>query len=796
MTAKANNLHNGILSTAQDLAFSKNAVNAQFSSNGNGALPGILFINSYPPRECGLATYSQDLLDALKNKFDESFTLSVCALETISEKHVYKQEVKYILNTSFQYSYIALASEIMDDDNIKMVVIQHEFGFFKGHENDFNELLSSISKPIILAFHTVLPKPDNQLLKHVNQIVDECAQIIVMTKSSEKILLDDYGIAQTKIRVIAHGTHLVPHTEKIALKSKFNLQDKKVVSTFGLLSAGKSIETTLKALPQIIKAHPEVLFLIIGKTHPSIVKEQGERYRDSLKELVSSLQIENHVQFINSFLPLPELLEYLQLTDVYVFSSNNPNQAVSGTFSYAVSCGCPIVSTPIPHAVEVLANNAGIIVDFENPDQLSNAVNSLLENASLRETISLNGLHSITSTAWENSAVAHALLFQEFASEKIEVRYTIPPINLDHLKRMTTDFGIIQFSKINTPDIESGYTLDDNARAMIAVCQYYELTGDEEVLPYVEIYLNFIDFCLQKEGYFLNYVDKNKNFTAQNGTVNLADSNGRALWALGYLISMVKLLPQSYVHLRKVAEQTMQLGLAEVYKIHSTRAIAFIIKGLFYKNIKDPTTETILLIGELANRLEQMFKHEADGDWVWFESYFTYANSILPEAMLCAWLATGKRIYKEIAKSSFDFLLSKTFKDHNIKVISNKTWLYKENEQHKRVVGGEQPIDIAYTILALSLFYEIFKEPEYKAKITASFNWFLGSNHLNQIIYNPCTGGCYDGLEDSYVNLNQGAESTVSYLMARLTLESLYKEGANENFQKEYFQETNRSSKV
>lgn len=548
---------------------------------------------------------------------------------------------------------------------------------------------------------------------------------------------------------------------------------------------------SIKALPLIIKAHPEVLFLIIGKTHPSVIKEQGESYRDSLQELVSTLQIENHVKFINSFLPLMELLEYLQLTDVYVFSSNNPNQAVSGTFSYAVSCGCPIVSTPIPHAVEVLAKNAGIIVDFENPGQLSEAVNSLLESDSLRESISLNGLHSIASTAWENSAIAHTLVFQEFAGEEINIKYTLPPINLDQLKRMTTDFGIIQFSKINTPDINSGYTLDDNARALIAMCQYYELKRDETVLPYIEIYISFIHFCLQKEGYFLNYVDKDKNFTAQNGTVNLADANGRALWALGYLISMGKLLPQNYIHLRKVAEQTMQLGLTEVHKIHSTRAIAFIIKGLFYKNIKEPTTDTILLIGELANRLEQMFKHEADRDWVWFESYFTYANSILPEAMLCAWLATGKRVYKEIAKTSFDFLLSKTFNKDAIKVISNKTWLYKENEGNIQVVGGEQPIDIAYTILALNLFYEIFNEPEYKAKIISSINWFLGSNHLNQIIYNPCTGGCYDGLEDSYVNLNQGAESTVSYLMARLTLENMNKEHVHESFQKEYFQETN-----
>ncbi len=760
-----------------------------FSRNGFGQLPEILIITSYPPRECGIATYSQDLIRALRNKFNRSFNISICALETSIEKHTYVPEVKYVLRTCLPSSFIELAKVIADTESIKMVVVQHEFGLFKDHENDFNELLKAITKQIFVVFHTVLPKPDGQHRRNVEQIADASGQIVVMTKSSKKILVNDYGIAKTKIKVIAHGTHLVPHTDKTALKLKFNLSGKKVLSTFGLLSAGKNIETTLKALPRIIKAHPEVLFLIIGKTHPSVVKEVGEKYRASLETMVSSLKIGDHVQFINSFLPLPELLEYLQLTDVYVFTSNNPNQAVSGTFSYAVSCGCPIVSTPIPHALEVLGKSAGIMIDFENPDQLAQAVTTLLDSDSLRETISLNGLHSIASTAWENSAIAHALLFQKFGMEAMNIRYTVPTFNLDHIKRMTTDFGMIQFSKINTPDLSSGYTLDDNARAMIAMCQYFQLTLNKEVLPYINIYLNFIEHCLQKDGYFLNYVDKDENFTKQNGTVNLADANGRAIWALGYLISMGELLPKDYFHLNRKAEQTLRSGLKGVYKIHSTRAIAFIIKGLYYKSLKYPSTEYVLLIAELANRLVQMYKHETDNDWEWFESYFTYANSILPEAMLCAWLSTGNAIYKEIAKTSFDFLLSKTFQGNTIKVISNKTWLYKEKEQTLPENGGEQPIDIAYTIIALSKFYEVFKVQGYKVKMEASFNWFLGDNHLNQIIYNPCTGGCYDGLEDSYVNLNQGAESTVSYLLARLTIENVVKEHFMEHYQKKYFPE-------
>ena len=224
--------------------------------------------------------------------------------------------------------------------------------------------------------------------------------VIVMTKSSARILNDDYGIPAQKITVIAHGTHLVLHLDKKFLKNKYGLADKKVLSTFGLLSAGKSIETTLNALPAVVKTNPNIVFLVIGKTHPSIVKREGEKYRTMLEDKVVELQLQQHVRFINYFLPLPDLLEYLQLTDIYLFTSKDPNQAVSGTFSYAISCGCPIISTPIPHAREILRNDAGIIFDFENSQQLTGAITSLLKNEKLRKSIGSNGLHRMASTAW------------------------------------------------------------------------------------------------------------------------------------------------------------------------------------------------------------------------------------------------------------------------------------------------------------------------------------------------------------------------------------------------------------
>jgi uncharacterized protein YyaL (SSP411 family) len=325
--------------------------------------------------------------------------------------------------------------------------------------------------------------------------------------------------------------------------------------------------------------------------------------------------------------------------------------------------------------------------------------------------------------------------------------------------------------------MQSGYTLDDNARALIAACQHYEKSTDESILGYINIYFNFIKFCLQPEGYFLNYVNELKQFTEQNSTTNLADSNGRAIWALGYMLHLGDILPDE---LQQDAEQVMQKSLMQLSKIHSTRAMAFAIKGLYYSSLNKQTTQDIGLMKELANRLVQMYRHESSEDWQWFESYFTYANSLLPEALLCAWLTTKEDAYLKIAKSSFDFLLTKTISTKRIHVISNKNWLHKGSDLQAVSAGGEQPIDVAYTILALNKFYEVFKEKKYKQSMEIAFTWFLGNNQLNQIIYNPCTGGCYDGLEEKNVNLNQGAESTVSYLMARFTYDkSILRESRN-----------------
>jgi glycosyltransferase involved in cell wall biosynthesis len=728
-------------------------------------LAEVLVITSYPPRECGIATYSQDLIKALNNKFSESVTFKVCALKTGNQDYIYPDEVKYVLDTSQVTSYLNLAQTINDDDQIQLVLVQHEFGLYKEQELAFLQMLYELSKPIVLVFHTVLPKPDQHLKTEIKNIIAACRSIIVMTNTSANILMYEYGISKQKISVIPHGTHLVPHLSKKILKEKYKLTGRKVLTTFGLLSSGKSLETTIEALPAIIKQCPEVVFLIIGKTHPEVVKNDGEVYRISLINKVKELELQNHVIFINKYLSLPELLEYLQLTDIYLFTSNDPNQAVSGTFVYAMSCGCPIISTPIPHALELLSKDTGIIFDFNDSVQLAKAVIKLLKDNPLRKSIVINTLQKIVSTAWENSAVSHAMLFQKVAGDKIKIKFNLPDINLDHLQEMTTNVGLIQFSKVNQPDINSGYTLDDNARALVATCMNFKREASDERIEEIRKYLGFIKFCQQPAGDFLNYVDKDKNFTNQNKEVNLDDSNGRAVWALGYLLLLKGLLPEDII---SDTEAILAKSLSSLGKIDSPRAMAFTIKGIYYRQKVVKDTENLDIIRAFANKLVKLYKREATDNWEWFENCMTYANSILPEAMLYSWLITKESIYKDIAKTSFNFLLEHTFNENGIQVISNRTWLHKGQEAGQ---FGEQPIDVAYTIMTLAKFYDVLKVEDYRTKMIIAFDWFLGNNRLNQIIYNPCTGGCYDGLEETHVNLNQGAESTVSYLMARLTIE-------------------------
>jgi glycosyltransferase involved in cell wall biosynthesis len=732
----------------------------------HAALPEILFITSYPPRECGIATYTQDLRNAIQEKFGHSVLLQVCALETAASKYIYPAEVKYTLQTQEKEQYVALAKKINKNKNIAMIYLQHEFGLFGGNYGDhLLQLMKKLRKPVATTFHTVLPNPNDELKETVIQLANYSANIVVMTKNAASILMKDYGISESKITVIPHGTHLVSSGNPKSKKHGIHLADRIALSTFGLLNNGKSIETAIEALPKIIAHFPNVIYLIIGKTHPEVLKKEGEKYRDSLYEKIQELQLQNNVRFINKYLSLEELMDYLERTEIYLFTSKDPNQAVSGTFAYAMSCGCPVISTPIPHAKEML-EGAGRNFDFQNSDELAKVTIELLSNPQLLQKMRLNALHKINPTSWQNSAIAHIEIAKnQPINDKMELKYELPKISLDHIKKMTTVDGMIQFSSISTPDINSGYTLDDNARALIALTEHYKITGDEEDLKLISIYLNFIIFCQQADGMFSNYVDYKGYFHSQNKNENLEDSNGRAIWALGQFISGSSFLPQDLV---ENAITSLEKALPLIETIKSPRAIAFAIKGLHFYNLDKKKQCVNNLITSLADNLVSKYRGVSSSDWQWYEEYLTYANSLLPQAMLYASISTNSDLFRSVAKKTFDFLLSIIFRDDQIKVVSNNGWHHKGKPVYD---FGEQPVDVAYTILALNTFYETLGDEDYLAKINIAFDWFQGRNHLHQIVYNPKTGGCCDGLEEKHVNLNQGAESTLSYLMARLVVE-------------------------
>jgi glycosyltransferase involved in cell wall biosynthesis len=726
----------------------------------------IVFLSTFPPTQCGIATYTQDTIKGITDVFGKSIACEIC--ELVKEPKENPTQA-FTLNTNNREEYSKVAEEINNDESIKLVHIQHEFGLFGGNYGDhLLDFLNVIKKPVTFTFHTVLPNPNNELKTFVKLLLSYSNSVFVMTKRSEEILINDYNIPQDFITTIAHGTHVVVYETPETAKAKFGIEDRKVLSTFGLLGEGKNIETGLRALRKIVEHTPNALYLIIGRTHPNLIIDGVDTYREKLEAIVNELDLHDNVRFINQYLETEELLSYLQATDIYLFTSKDPNQAVSGTFSYAMSCACPIVASKIPHTKEVLTEDSGILVDIGNEDQFAEAAIKLLSDENLREEMGKNAFRKTRACSWENIAIAHINTYKKLIENTTEIKFTYPPIELAHVKKMTTELGMIQFSKISVPDLSSGYTLDDNARALVALCMHYKLTEDKADLPYILIYLDFIERCQKPKGNFMNYVDENnREHIEQNAEVNLEDSNARGIWALGTVVSIGKILPDA---IAKKASKCLLNSLKWAETIQSPRSIGFATKGLYLYHSAVPNLYVAAIINKLNAKLLYNYEVHATKDWKWFENYLTYGNGILPESMLYAYLVTNKPIYKKVAMESLDFLISKTYNGDNFKVISNNGWYHKDSEPAEY---GEQPIDVSYMIQTLNSFYGAFKNPEYKRLMKIAFNWFLGKNHLNQIMYNPVSGGGYDGLEKENVNLNQGAESTVCYLTARLIMENL-----------------------
>ncbi|BDU26868.1 glycosyltransferase [Flavobacterium sp. GSB-24] len=726
----------------------------------------IVFLSTFPPTQCGIATYTQDTIKGITDVYGKSITCEICELVDTPKE---KPTQAFTLNTKNREEYAKVAEEINQDGAVKLVHIQHEFGLFSGNYGDhLLDFLNVIKIPVTYTFHSVIPNPNNELKTFVKLLLSYSNSVFVMTNKSKEILIKDYDINEEIITCVPHGTHIVVYEAPQNAKEKLNIGDRIVLSTFGLLGEGKNIETGLQALPKIVEKAPNALYLIIGKTHPNLIKDGVDTYREKLESIVEELNLQNNVRFINKYLDTDELLEYLKATDIYMFTSKDPNQAVSGTFAYAMSCACPIVASKIPHTKEVLTPDSGILVDIGDVDQFADAAIKLIADENLRNEMGINSFTKMRASSWENAAITHMNTYKNLMENSSEIKYSYPEIQLRHIKRLTTELGIIQFSKISIPDLDSGYTLDDNARALIAFCMHYKLTQDKDDLAYILIYLDFIQRCQKPKGDFINYVDQeNREHVEQNAEVNLEDSNARAIWALGTVVSLSDILPEA---ITKKATRCLLNSLKWTETIQSPRSIGFATKGLYLYHSTIPNLYVAAIINKLNAKLLKNYEDTATEDWKWFENYLTYGNGVLPESMLYAYLITNKPIYKKVALDSLDFLISKTFVNGDFKAISNRSWHHKGSEPQQY---GEQPIDVTYTIQTLNAFYDAFKTPEYKKKMRIAFNWFLGKNHLNQIMYNPVSGGGYDGLEKENVNLNQGAESTVCFLTARLLMEKL-----------------------
>lgn len=749
----------------------------------------IVYLSTFPPRECGIATFTSDLTDAVDNLLESVVESRIVAVnaDDVSRYH-YPKKVILQMDQSSQQDYIKTAEKINAMGDVKLVNIQHEFGIFGGNFGSYIiSFLDTLKKPSVVAFHSVLPSPNSELRAVVCSIAEKATALVAMTNLSKDILMREYEIKEEKISMIPHGIHSVPYSSNTEPQTTLNFYKKVNLLTFGFLSKGKGIEYVIEALPKVVAEYPDFVYKVLGVTHPNVLKEEGESYRKFLIQKVRELKISSHVHFYNEYVSLDKLLRFLKDTDIYISTSLDPNQAVSGTLSYALGSGSPVISTPFAQARELITSETGILVNFKDPDSYAEAIIRFLEDPAWREQLGKNAYFRTRKMIWENVALEYSKLFSKYSGNIAEVSEykKLPRVNLAHMFRMTDSFGMIQFAKLSLPDISSGYTIDDNARALIVACSYYDRFGrmlkmgylyrqKHELLKRIEIYLHFIEFVLDDGGTFHNYVtsDRSINFVL-NKKENLDDANGRALWALSVTAAMGS-LPEN---IRNKALSLLDKRIEKYSMPESPRAIAFFVKGLCAllkktKKLKDKDLEKILIIH--CDRLVALYRDVSSEDWQWFEDYLTYSNGVLPEALLLAYERTKNSDYFDIGIKTLEFLIHHTFVSNVYTPIGQDGWHHKTG---KRRYFDQQPEDVSAMACALATAYSVTGKDSYRKLMHESFNWFLGDNSLKQVVYDRTTGGCYDGLGERNINLNQGAESTMSYLLARLAV--MNQEGNN-----------------
>jgi glycosyltransferase involved in cell wall biosynthesis len=717
--------------------------------------PTIVFLSTYPPRECGIATFTQDLFNNCKKTLGPGFTCKVAAFNLSPlDTYKYPQEVEWEIDQNNEKDYLKLAREINNDINISGVIIQHEYGIFGGVDGDKILLfMRKCNKPILTTLHTALPMPSPKMQNVTSEIIEHSNSVVVLTKSSKDIIEKVYPNSVGKVFIIPHGIHPVTFSFQKEFKKKLELENHIILSTFGLLSRGKGIEYVINALPELVKKYPSVLYLILGETHPVIRRNEGEKYRLELADLVTKLGLEKHVKFYDQYLNLPDLLEFLMATDLYISTSINPNQAVSGTLSYALGAGRAVISTEFAQSKEIITSDIGRLVPIKNSKAMTSALLDLLSNKEKLRLMDKNAYDKTREMLWSNVSEKYTNLL---------ARTITPSMDMQHLYRMTDKIGLFQFATHSIPNKDFGYTLDDNVRALTFCSWLIEKKYSSKTLGLINIYLAFAKKCQRKDGSFVNYIGFNDNLpTDQNNKEDLEDTHARTMWALSEIMNNQALS----LKIKNEAKKMFQLSLAKGSNLFHLRAKAFAIKAfvLALNAMPEYRDELLGYTTKYADSLVNVLKENSLKSWIWFEKDLNYNNALLSESLFLAGAAIKDSKYVDKGIQSLQFLISKTFSPDMYMPIGHSHW-YKNNS--KRSQYDQQPEDVASMILALTCAHENTHNEEYKNLAKKCFSWFLGNNSLSKPLYDEKTGGCYDGLHPDRVNLNQGAESLVSYLMS------------------------------
>lgn len=726
----------------------------------------VIHVSSYPPRECGIATFTKDITSALDHKFNPAVKSRIVALnDSPTNIYNYSDKVTEEINTNEIERYVNLAKEINSRSDVRIVNIQHEFGLYGGSWGDYIiPFLQVLEKPVVTTFHSVLPGHEEDLVNIVKLIAEKSSAVVVMNSISRDVLENDYRISREKIKIIPHGIPQTAFEPSDKFKTELGFDGKTVLSTFGLLSSNKGIQYAIRSLPEVVKKFPNVIYLVIGATHPNIVREKGEAYRNFLIQEVQKLGLENNVKFYNKYLGTDELITFLKATDLYLSPTTDPDQSVSGTLSYAVGCGRPVITTATSYAKHLIKNNHnGMIVPVKNPAAMTTAILNVLSDEKKMKSMSVEAYEASRPMTWPNVAESYFNLYKQFVNLEAEDD-KLPEIKLDHLIRLTDNFGVFHFAKYSKPEKRYGYSLDDNARALVVAAKAYQAKPNSELEGLMNTYLNFIKFTQRQNGKFANIVtyQKTKDSTADE------DVQGRAVWALGY-VAKTENLPDE---VKQKAEKILVNTFRFLQKLTSPRAIAFAMTGLYFYLKENPNPVLMKTMKKLADRQVGQYKEYASEDWHWFEDQLTYSNSKLAESLFYAYDLTKNPEYLDVAKKTLNFLKQITFEKDHYSPIGQNGWYFRNK---KRAYFDQQPEETSTMVETKTVAYKVTGDKQYLKDAHRVFNWFLGKNHLGQMVYDEATGGCYDGVGQYAINLNQGAESTISYLLARLALDEVKK---------------------